>query len=50
MAEKEQKMNENLVDTQTELRIAEAELKIIREAEPEELEEALRKMKNKYGI
>ena len=50
MAEIEKKMDEELLDAQTELRIAEAELKIIREAEPEELEEALRKMKNKYGI
>ena len=50
MAETEKKMDEELLDAQTELRISEAELKIIHEAEPEELEEALRKMKNKYGI
>lgn len=50
MSETEKKMNEDLVDAQTELSIAEAELKIIQEVETKELEEALRKLKNKYGI
>ena len=41
MTEKEKNMNEETLDTQTELNIAVAELNILNQTDTEELEEAL---------
>lgn len=50
MIEKEKNMNEETLDTQTELNIAVAELNILNQTETEDLEEALQKLKKKYGV
>lgn len=50
MTEKEKDMNEETLDTQTELNIAVAELNILNQTDAEDLEEALQKLKKKYGI
>lgn len=50
MTEKEKNMNEETVDTQTELNIAVAELNILNQTDTENLEEALQKLKKKYGV
>lgn len=50
MTEKEKDMNEETLDTQTELNIAVAELNILNQTETEDLEEALQKLKKKYGV
>lgn len=50
MTEKEKNMNEETLDTQTELNIAVAELNILNQTETEDLEEALQKLKKKYGV
>ena len=49
MTEKEKNMNEETLDTQTELNIAVAELNILNQTDTEELEEALEELKKKYG-
>ncbi|MGM9916902.1 hypothetical protein [Anaerotignum sp.] len=50
MTEKEKNMNEETLDTQTELNIAVAELNILNQTDTEELEEALEELKKKYGV
>ena len=45
MTEKEKDMNEETLDTQTELNIAVAELNILNQTDTEDLEEALQKLK-----
>ncbi len=50
MTEKEKDMNEETLDTQTELNIAVAELNILNQKDTEDLEEALQKLKKKYGV
>ena len=50
MTEKEKDMNEETLDTQTELNIAVAELNILNQTDAEDLEEALQKLKKKYGV
>lgn len=50
MTEKEKNMNEETLDTQTELNIVVAELNILNQTETEDLEEALQKLKKKYGV
>ena len=50
MTEKDKNMNEETLDTQTELNIAVAELNILNQTETEDLEEALQKLKKKYGV
>lgn len=50
MTEKEKDMNEETLDTQTELNIAVAELNILNQTDTEDLEEALQKLKKKYGV
>ena len=50
ITEKEKDMNEETLDTQTELNIAVAELNILNQTDTEDLEEALQKLKKKYGV
>lgn len=50
MTEKEKDMNEETLDTQTELNIAVAELNILNQMDVEDLEDALQKLKKKYGV
>ncbi len=50
MTEKEKDMNEETLDTQTELNIAVAELNILSQTNTEDLEDALQKLKKKYGV
>lgn len=50
MTEKEKNMNEETLDTQTELNIAVAELNILNQTNTEELEETLQELKKKYGV
>ena len=50
MTEKEKDMNEETLDTQTELNIAVAELNILNQTDTEDLEEALQKLKKKSGV
>ena len=50
MTEKEKNMNEETLDTQTELNIAVAELNILNQTDTEDLEEALQKLKKKYEV
>ena len=50
VTEKEKDMNEETLDTQTELNIAVAELNILNQTDTEELEEALQELKKKYGV
>ena len=50
MTEKEKDMNEETLDTQTELNIAVAELNILNQTDAEDLEEALQKLKKKSGV
>ena len=50
MTEKDKNMNEETLDTQTELNIAVAELNILNQTDTEDLEDALQKLKNKYKI
>lgn len=50
MTEKEKDMNEETLDTQTELNIAVAELNILNQTDAEDLEDALQKLKKKYGV
>ena len=50
MTEKEKNINEEALDTQTELNIAVAELNILNQTDTEDLEDALQKLKKKYKI
>ena len=50
MREADKNMNEETLDTQTELNIAVAELNILNQTDTEDLEEALQKLKKKYGV